>query len=128
MNTAELMLEMRDALDGAAGLDAVLATQDATQDEVAAAQTAQEQACCARPAKKGQNGSKTIGERKAERQLYVGMLMITGLWIIYIALLVVHPELLEMNKVLLQIHSWYAFCAVLTTLVAYIDTAAHLRA
>jgi hypothetical protein len=58
---------------------------------------------------------------------YVGVLVITGLWIVYIALLVLHPELLEINKILLQIHLWYAICAIITTLVASIETARHLK-
>jgi hypothetical protein len=59
--------------------------------------------------------------------LYVGVLMITGLWIAYIALLVLHPELLKIDETLFQVNLWYAICAIATTLVAYIETARHLK-
>ena len=57
--------------------------------------------------------------------LYVGVLMITGLWIIYIALLVRNPELLKIDETLFRLNLAYAICAVATTLVAYIEAARH---
>jgi hypothetical protein len=59
--------------------------------------------------------------------LCIGVLIITGLWVFYVAVLVEHPEILEISDDMFFINLWYAICAVGTTLVAYIETAKYLQ-
>jgi len=59
--------------------------------------------------------------------LYLGVLMLTGLWIVYVTVLVLHPELLTIDRTLFHVNLSYAMCAIATTLMAYIEVARHLR-
>jgi len=53
--------------------------------------------------------------------------MLAGLWIVYVTVLVLHPELLTIDRTLFHVNLSYAMCAIATTLMAYIEVARHLR-
>ena len=59
--------------------------------------------------------------------LCIGVVTLTGIWVFYVVFLVAYPELLNISDDMFFINMWYAICAVGTTLVAYIETAKHLK-